>query len=111
VNPIPNRLARVLLALGTVAALALSGAAPAAAKPRDTDGDGMPDRWEKAHHLNWRKANARGDPDRDGITNLREYRLGLNPRRADGQCSELQKALGATDPSECGSASLTMVLR
>ncbi len=103
-------LARVAVAL-VAAALGMSLlAAPAQAARRDTDGDGMPDRWEKAHNLNWRKANARADADKDGISNIREFRLGLDPRRADGQCSELQKALGADDPSECGSASITLFL-
>ncbi len=44
-------------------------------------------------------------------SNLREFRLGLNPRQPDAQCSELQKALGATDPSECGSLTITQLLR
>jgi hypothetical protein len=103
-----RRTAALALALALASTVAL--AAPAAAKPRDTDHDGMPDRWEKAHGLNWRKPNAKGDADRDGIPNLREFKLGLDPRKADGQCSELQKALGATDPSQCGSASVTLFL-
>ena len=107
-----RRPARRSAALGLAVALAASIAlaSPAAAKPRDTDRDGMPDRWEKAHGLNWRKPNAKGDADRDGIPNIREFKLGLDPRKPDGQCSDLQKALGATDPSECGAASITLFL-
>jgi len=98
------------IAMTVVVGTTLALAAPAQARGRDTDHDGMPDRWEKAHHLNWKKPNARGDADHDGITNLREFRLGLDPRRADPQCTELEKALGATDPSQCGSASVSLFL-
>ena len=35
------------------------------------------------HGLDWRKANAGGDPDRDGVSNIKEFRLSQNPRRAD----------------------------
>ena len=100
-----------VLAITTIAVLAL--AAPAEAGARDTDHDGMPNRWERAHGLDWRTANARGDVDHDGISNIREFRLGLDPRHDDSApaCSPLQVALGADDPSECGSLSLTEVLR
>ena len=108
-------MARPLLRISAIAMTVALGAtlvlaAPAQALGRDTDHDGMPDRWERKHNLNWKKPNARGDADHDGITNLREFRLGLNPRHADPQCTDLQKALGATDPSQCGSASITMFL-
>ncbi len=99
------------IATTVVVGASLTLAAPAHALGKDTDGDGMPDRWERKHNLNWKKPNARGDADGDGIRNLREFKLGLNPRKPDRQCSELQIALGATDPSECGSTSLTTVLR
>jgi hypothetical protein len=39
----------------------------------DTDGDGMPDTWEKAHGLNPNVADNNGDFDSDGYTNLEEY--------------------------------------
>ncbi len=71
-----------IVSLATVAGLLLAGPAQAAGH-RDTDHDGMPDRWERSHHLNWKVANARKDADHDGLSNLKEYTLRLNPRSAD----------------------------
>jgi hypothetical protein len=50
----------------------------------DTDGDGMPDGWEAAHRLDPLANDAGGDPDKDGKSNLEEYRDGTdpNPRKA-----------------------------
>jgi hypothetical protein len=48
----------------------------------DTDADGLPDGWE----LKWfgnLNPTAAGDPDSDGLINLREYQLALEPLRAD----------------------------
>lgn len=60
----------------------VSGAAPGGR--RDTDGDGIPDRWERSHGMNPnRAADARQDFDADRLTNLREYRLGARIRDED----------------------------
>ncbi|MFT5129643.1 MAG: hypothetical protein ACI8W8_003268, partial [Rhodothermales bacterium] len=45
----------------------------------DSDGDGIPDAWEAANGIGVTIADADGDPDGDGISNLDEYRLGLDP--------------------------------
>ena len=39
----------------------------------DTDGDGMPDWWEKANSLSTTTADNNGDANRDGYTNLEDY--------------------------------------
>jgi hypothetical protein len=44
------------------------------AAPVDSDGDGMPDAWERRHGLNPHDAaDGSGDRDRDGYTNVEEY--------------------------------------
>jgi hypothetical protein len=69
-----------LVALGLVAAASVPAPYSAA---RDRDRDRLPDRWERRYHLSTSKKSAKGDPDRDGLRNLREYRLRTNPRKRD----------------------------
>ncbi len=45
----------------------------------DTDGDGLPDGWEVANHLNPLTNDASADPDGDGFTNLQEYQNFTDP--------------------------------
>jgi hypothetical protein len=77
----------VAVVTGTVFALSFPatftlGAAHAASG--DRDGDGMPNRWERNHGMNPRKAvDAKRDFDRDGLINLREYRLKSEIRDED----------------------------
>ncbi len=53
----------------------------------DSDGDGLPDAWEKLYGLDPYDATgvngANGDPDGDGFTNLQEYLAGTNPMDAN----------------------------
>jgi hypothetical protein len=49
----------------------------------DADSDGMEDAWESAYGLNPMLNDRNGDPDDDGLTNIREYILGTNPNSAD----------------------------
>jgi hypothetical protein len=63
------------------ALLAVPGAAMA--KSHDRDHDKLPDKWEKKFHLSTHKKNAAGDPDKDGLNNLGEFKSRTNPRKAD----------------------------
>ena len=48
----------------------------------DTDADGLPDRWEKKHGLDWRDASdATRDSDNDGYMNAEEFLNGTNPKK------------------------------
>jgi hypothetical protein len=76
------RLFKALITLAIAAAL-LVVPAGALAKSRDRDHDGMPDKWEKKHHLNTHANDAHNDPDRDHLSNLSEFRHHTNPRKAD----------------------------
>lgn len=49
----------------------------------DSDGDGLPDDWEKRCKLNVGQNDARADPDRDGLLNFEELRLGTSPCNPD----------------------------
>lgn len=49
--------------------------------PVDTDGDGMPDDWERKHGLDPKNpADGALDADGDGYTNVEEYLNGTNPQ-------------------------------
>lgn len=79
---------------GAFAALALAIPALGAVQG-DGNGDRIPDRWEKRHHLSLRVNQAPRDQDADGLRNLREYREGTDPRDADSDED------GSTDADEC----------
>lgn len=71
------------LITAAIAASLLLVPAGALAKSRDRDHDRMPDKWEKKHHLNTHANDARKDADRDGLSNLSEFRHHTDPRKAD----------------------------
>src|SRR3954470_12038281 len=61
----------------------LLAAGTAQASSSDRNHDGLPDRWERAHHLSLHVNQARRDQDRDGLNNRGEYRAGMNPHKRD----------------------------
>lgn len=73
------------IAIAAAALLAL----PSAALAKDSDHDGMPNGWERAHGLNPNKANAQRDPDHDGLTNIQEFRHHTDPKDADSDGDRL----------------------
>src|SRR3954465_1349814 len=69
--------------LGLTLALPLLVAGQAHAGSGDRNRDGLPDRWERSHHLSLHVNQARRDQDHDGLDNRGEYRAGLNPHDRD----------------------------
>jgi hypothetical protein len=72
-----------LLLFGVVLAALLAVPGAAMAKSHDRDHDKLPDKWEKKFHLSTHKKNAAGDPDKDGLNNIGEFKSRTNPRKAD----------------------------
>jgi hypothetical protein len=60
----------------------------------DSDADGMPDDWEKAHGLNPNDpSDATGDLNGDGYTNIEEFINGLDPRSKAVDWTDLKNNL------------------
>ena len=75
---------RKLLLISTLVVLAaLTLASAASAKGRDGNHDGLPDRWERQHHLSLKVKQAKRDQDRDGLNNRGEFRAKTDPRDDD----------------------------
>src|SRR3954454_14786033 len=90
-GPADPRSMRKFLVLLAMAVLTTMAPTPSLAKSvKDRDHDKMPDRWEKAHGLSTKRKDAKGDRDKDGLTNLREYKLGTDPREADSDGDSLK---------------------
>lgn len=68
----------------------------------DLDFDGLPDFWELQHGLDTSIDDSALDLDGDGLTNLEEYNLGLNPNNTDSDgdgVSDKDEVDNGTSPS------------
>ncbi len=75
----------------------------------DADHDGMFDDWERAHDV----TGPNDDPDRDGLTNLEEYRLGTDPHDSNtdnDMLSDGEEYVSGSDPLDSGSISMTAII-
>ncbi len=71
----------------------------------DSDGDGIPDGWERFYGLNPHLNDACLDNDSDGLSNLQEYVFGTDPNKADcgdqgGVCHTCPNVRIASAPPE-----------
>jgi Thrombospondin type 3 repeat/Bacterial TSP3 repeat len=79
---------------------------PLAKKPKkskDEDGDGLPDKWERAHGLNPRKRDAGRDADGDGLRNADELGWRTDPEKSDSDgdgFSDGQEIDDGTNPKD-----------
>ncbi|MBI2944928.1 MAG: cytochrome P460 family protein [Candidatus Wallbacteria bacterium] len=71
----------------------------------DSDGDGLPDEWERRFFQG--DGDPQADPDGDGLENLREFSIGTNPASADTDndgVSDLAELRAGTDPGRSSSS-------
>jgi hypothetical protein len=79
-----HRTVRTLLLVACAFAAVLAFPASGMARSHgDRNGDRIPDRWERAHHLSLKVNQAKRDQDHDGLRNRAEFMAGDNPRDAD----------------------------
>ncbi len=70
---------------------------------KDSDFDGLSDSYEVTHSLDpLNYSDATGDADLDGLNNLWEFKLGLNPRSADSDSDSVPDALEDFDGDGLG---------
>jgi hypothetical protein len=79
----PQTVRNLLLLAATCAAMLVFPAAGMARSHGDRNGDRLPDRWERAHHLSLKVNQAKRDQDHDGLRNRAEFMAGDDPRDAD----------------------------
>jgi hypothetical protein len=73
----------LLLAVSCAAMLAFAPGAMAHGRKGDRNGDRIPDRWERTHHLSLKFNQAKRDQDHDGLRNRAEWMAGDDPHDGD----------------------------
>jgi hypothetical protein len=72
-----------LLGIALLTTVASMAAIAAPSQAKDRNHDGIPDKWERSHHLSLKVNQARRDQDHDGLRNRAEFRAQTDPRDAD----------------------------
>jgi hypothetical protein len=70
---------------------------PSKSIKRDKDGNGISDEWQSKYHLGFGKNIALKDNDRDGLNNLVEFQLNLNPESKDTDKDRIQDGIEDND--------------
>ena len=77
------KIRRLIAVMTACIIVVMLGATPAFAKTKDVNHNGIPDKWETKYKMSIKKNLASADFDKDGLTNLNEYRAGTSPRAKD----------------------------
>ncbi|SDZ99919.1 hypothetical protein SAMN05216562_1613, partial [Microbulbifer marinus] len=73
-----------------------AGSNPLVDELRDSDGDSMPDYWESLYGLDPQAADADGDADGDGLSNLQEFQAGTYADNPDTDGDQLPDGFEVT---------------
>ena len=85
----------------------VSNGAQAVSNVMDTDGDGLPDQWERAYGFNpTEPGDQMLDPDKDGVINAYEYRLGMLPNCKDSDGDGIPDGIEFVDLDKNGKIDL-----
>lgn len=82
-NPKQSRARRLCLAVAAAAATITALIAVPASGAGDRNDDGIPDRWERKHHLSLKHNQAKRDQDKDELKNKGEWKAHMDPRDDD----------------------------
>ncbi|MBQ0139039.1 MAG: hypothetical protein KBT36_07065 [Kurthia sp.] len=86
----------MVFVLSLIVTISLVGPVQSSAKVVDKNKNKISDSWEKKYKLTGKNL-AKKDPDRDGLSNLVEYRLKLNPKKKDTNNNKVPDGREDTD--------------